>query len=129
MNIDFAYKRENCFVVFEVGYPAGYLVYQDDERYAEIEAYLQEHPEALKDEPLPPPPSDAELEAQAEAIRQSLFAEYDLAVKQHTRWIALGIDKDDSKLLAWHEYARQLELINDVEGWYKDPQWPPKPEA
>ena len=128
MNIDFAYKRENCFVVFEVGYPAGYLVYQDDERYAEIEAYLQEHPEALKEEPVPSPPTDAELEARAEAIRQALFAEYDKHVLQYQREVRLGVAGAVERLAAWDAYAEALRAMNDTPGWYKDPQWPPKPE-
>lgn len=129
MNIDFAYKRENCFVVFEVGYPAGYLVYQDDERYAEIEAYLQEHPEALKEEPVPSPPTDAELEAQAEATRQMLFAENDKSLMMYMRRLLAGDETARAGFEACNAYAEALRAMNDTEGWYLNPQWPVKPEA
>ena len=128
MNVEYIYKRDNCFVVFGVGYPAGYLVYQDDERYTEIEAYLAEHPEALVPEPLPPPPSDAELEAKAEATRQALFSEYDKKVLQYQREVRLGMTGAEARLAAWDAYAEALRVMNDTEGWYLNPQWPQKPE-
>ena len=129
MNIDFVYMRENCFVVFEVGYPAGYLVYKNDERYSCIEAYLQEHPEVLKEEPVPSPPTDAELEAQVEATRQALFSEYDKKVLQYQREVRLGLAGAEERLAAWDAYAEALRAINDTDGWFRDPQWPVKPEV
>jgi hypothetical protein len=37
-----------------------------DESRAEVEAYLAEHPEALVDEPVPPPPTKEQIAAQEE---------------------------------------------------------------
>lgn len=74
-------------------------------------------------------PTDAELEAQAEATRQALFAEYDKHVLQYQREVRLGIAGAEDRLAAWDAYAEALRAINDTEGWYKDPQWPVKPEA
>ena len=94
----------------------------------ELKAYLAEHPEALQDEPISPPPTDAELKARAEAQRQALFAEYDKKVLQYQREVRLGIAGAEEKLAAWDAYAEALRAINDVEGWFRDPQWPQKPE-
>lgn len=129
INIDYIYARDDCFVVFEVGYVAGYPVYSNDKRYAEIAAYLAEHPEALQDEPIPPPPTDTELGARAEATRQALFAEYDVKALQYQRKVRLGVAGGAERLAAWDAYAEALRAVNDTEGWYKDPQWPQKPEV
>ena len=94
----------------------------------ELETYLAEHSEALQDEPIPPPPTDAELEAQAEATRQALFAEYDKHVLQYQREVRLGLVGAEDRLAAWDAYAESLRAINDTEGWFRDPQWPEKPE-
>jgi hypothetical protein len=68
------------------------------------------------------------LEEQAEATRQALFAEYDKRVMQYQREIRLGMTGAEARLAAWDAYAEALRAINDVEGWYRDPQWPQKPE-
>lgn len=69
------------------------------------------------------------LAAQAEAQRQALFAEYDTKVLQYQREVRLGLVGAEDRLAAWDAYAEALRAINDTEGWYKDPQWPVKPEA
>ena len=94
----------------------------------ELKAYLAEHPEAVKEEPVPPPPSYEELAARAEAQRQTLFAEYDKHVLQYQREVRLGVAGGAERLAAWDAYAESLRAINDTEGWFRDPQWPEKPE-
>jgi hypothetical protein len=127
-NIAYFYQRENSFVCVIAGIEIGIIIKADDLEYAEIQAYLAEHPEALQDEPLPPPPSDAELEAQAEATRQAFFAENDKKALQYQREVRLGVAGAEEMLAAWDAYAEALRAVNDTEGWYKDPQWPEKPE-
>ena len=127
--IDHFYQRDSEFVCFVEGIGIGIIVKADEPEYAEIQAYLAEHPEDLKDEPLPPPPSDEELEAQAEATRQALFAEYDKKVLQYQREVRLGLVGAEDRLAAWDAYAEALRAMNDTEGWFRDPQWPVKPEV
>jgi hypothetical protein len=75
--------------------------------------------------PLP----DSMREERAEAQRQALFAEYDKKVLQYQREIRLGLVGAEDRLAAWDAYAEALRAINDTEGWYRNPQWPPKPEV
>lgn len=74
-------------------------------------------------------PSDEEMEARAEATRQALFAEYDKKVLQYQREVRLGLSGAEERLAAWDAYAEALRAINDTEGWFRDPQWPVKPEV
>ena len=69
------------------------------------------------------------LMQEAEAERQRRFAEYDTHVLMYQREIRLGVAGAAEKLAAWDAYAEALRAINDTEGWYKDPQWPVKPEV
>ena len=101
---------------------AGYAVDDIEEREITEEEWL--NPAALWNQP-----SDAMLEAQAEAKRQALFAEYDKKALQYQREVRLGIVGAEEKLAAWDAYAEALRAINDTDGWFRDPQWPPKPEA
>ena len=77
--------------------------------------------------------TDEQLEAQAEATRQALFAEYDHMVEvltnQHRRKDITDAEYEQ-KLAVLDAYAEALRAANDIEGWYKNPQWqPPKPEV
>jgi len=72
---------------------------------------------------------EEQLKTAAEATRQALFAEYDKKVLQYQREVRLGIAGAEEKLAAWDAYAESLRAINDAEGWYLNPQWPPQPEA
>lgn len=129
MNIDYVYDHnKTTYTVFEIGRIAGHFIPKDSPEGQEVTAYLAEHPEALVPEPLPPPPSDAELEAKAEAQRQALFAEYDVKALQYQREVRLGIAGAEARLAAWDAYAEALRAINNVDGWYLNPQWPQKPE-
>ena len=96
-----------------------------------IQTYIKERPEVWRDAPLysPPDTRDFEMQAQAEATRQALFAEYDKKVLQYQREVRLGLVGAEEMLAAWDAYAEALRAINDTDGWYKDPQWPPKPEV
>ena len=71
---------------------------------------------------------DAVRESRARAKREELFAEYDKKVLQYQREVRLGIAGAGVKLAAWDAYAEALRAINDTEGWFRDPQWPEKPE-
>jgi len=126
--IDHLYQRTNEFVCFVEGIGIGIIVKADEPEYAEIQAYLAEHPEALQDEPLPPPPSDAELEAKAEATRQALFAENDKPLMMYMRRLLAGDETARAGFEACNAYAESLRAINNIEGWFRDPQWPEKPE-
>lgn len=75
--------------------------------------------------PLP----DSMREERAEAQRQALFAEYDKKVLQYQREIRLGIAGAEERLAAWDAYAEALRAINDTPDWYRNPQWPVKPEV
>ena len=121
------YTRESEFIVLDG--QSIELCAKDSAQGREISAYLAEHPEALQDEPFPPPPTDAELGARAEAQRQALFSEYDKKVLQYQREVRLGIAGAEARLAAWDAYAESLRAINDTEGWFRDPQWPVKPEV
>jgi len=123
------YKRDDRFVVFESATSIGLHIKKDDPEYPDIEAYLQEHPEVLQDEPPIPPPTDAELKARAEAQRQALFAENDKPLMMYMRRMLAGDETARAGFEACNAYAEALRAINDTEGWYKDPQWPQKPEV
>ena len=62
--IDYCYKRGDIYAVFENGSDMGPWIYPDNPRYAEVLAYLAEHPEALVPEPVPPPPTPEQLLSQ-----------------------------------------------------------------
>lgn len=95
----------------------------------ELRAFIAEHPDCVKPEPTPPPPSPEQLEQAALARREVLFAEYDKKVLQYQREVRLGVAGAEEMLAAWDAYAESLRAINDTEGWFRDPQWPPKPEV
>ena len=57
-----------------------------------------------------------------------LFAEYDKHVLQYQREVRLGLVGAEDRLAAWDAYAEALRAVNDTEGWFRDPQWPEKPE-
>ena len=40
-----------------------------------------------------------------------------------------GVAGGAERLAAWDAYAESLRAINDTEGWFRDPQWPTKPEV
>ena len=82
----------------------------------------------VQPEPLPPEPSDAVLEAQAEATRQSFFSDYDLAIKMLSRAERLGDITATAKIIEWDNYAKALQELNNTENWYKDTIWPEQPE-
>ena len=74
------------------------------------------------------PTSNAVRESRARAKREELFAEYDVKALQYQREVRLGVAGGAERLAAWDAYAESLRAINDTEGWFRDPQWPEKPE-
>ena len=122
------YKRPNAYIEMYEKSGTGVFVYDNDPHYSEIEAYLEEYPESLLIEPPPAQPTDIQLEAQAEAQRQQLFANYDLAIKMLSRAQRLGDATAAAKIVQWDEYAVALQAMNDEPDWYRNPQWPEKPE-
>mgnify|MGYP001220282907 CR=1 FL=1 len=98
--------------------------------WKQVQAWLAEG-HKVQPEPLPPPPTDAQLEAAAEAQRQARFAEYDKAVSKCRRHIDEGDMSRDwaADLSAWHSYAMALEALNDAPGWFRETVWPVKPEV
>lgn len=95
----------------------------------ELQVYLAEFPESVQPEPLPPPPTDAQLESAAESQRQARFAEYDTAIMRLKRAERLGDPNATASIAQWDGYAVALQVLNDSPGWFRDPQWPPKPEV
>ncbi len=122
------YKRPNAYIEMYEKSGTGVFVYDNDPHYSEIEAYLEEYPESLLIEPPPAQPTDIQLEAQAEAQRQVLFAENDKQLIMYMRRLFAGDETARAGFDACNAYAEALRAINDTEGWYKDPQWPEKPE-
>jgi hypothetical protein len=94
-----------------------------------VEVYLAEHPDALVPEPIPPAPTDSQLEAAAEAQRQARFAEYDTAIMRLKRAERMGDPTATAKIAQWDEYAVALQALNDVPGWFRDTVWPIVPGA
>ena len=95
-----------------------------------IQTYIKERPEVWRDAPLysPPDTRDFEMQSQAEAQRQALFAAYDTAIMQLRRHERLGDETATAKIAEWDAYATALEAINDTPEWYLNPQWPTPPE-
>ena len=75
------------------------------------------------------PTPDAVRESRARAKREELFAEYDKKVLQYQREVRLGVAGAVERLAAWDAYAEALRAVNDTPDWYKNPQWPQKPEV
>lgn len=94
-----------------------------------IQTYIKEHPEVVSDPPPPPDTRDFEMQSQAEAQRQALFSEYDKKVLQYQREVRLGVAGGAERLAAWDAYAEALRAVNDTPDWYRNPQWPPRPEV
>jgi hypothetical protein len=103
--------------------------FTDDEFISETES-PEEIVELIASTFMPTP--DSVREARAEDTRQMLFTEYDHMVdvlnNRHRRGSITDAEYAD-KIAAWDAYARGLELVNDTEGWYLNPQWPVKPEV
>lgn len=74
-------------------------------------------------------PSDAELEARAEATRQALFAENDKPLMMYMRRLFAGDETARAGFEACNAYAEALRAMNDTPDWYRNPQWPTKPEV
>jgi hypothetical protein len=92
------------------------------------QTYIKEHPEVLSDPPLPVDTRDADMQAQAEAQRQALFAENDKPLMMYMRRLFAGDETARAGFEVCNAYAEALRAINDTPGWYLNPQWPPKPE-
>jgi len=101
---------------------AGFL--PDDIEEREITEAEWADPNALWNQP-----TDAELEARAEATRQALFAENDKLLMMYMRRLLAGDETARAGFEACNAYAEALRAINDTEGWYLNPQWPVKPEV
>ena len=93
-----------------------------------IQTYIKEHPEVVSDPPPPPDTRDFEMQAQAEATRQALFAENDKQLIMYMRRLLAGDETARAGFEACNAYAESLRAINNIEGWFRDPQWPEKPE-
>lgn len=78
------------------------------------------------------PTPDFIRESRAEAQRQALFDWYDHTVEilanQHRRKDITDAEYNE-KLAVLDAYAEALRAINDTPDWYKNPQWPQKPEV
>ena len=75
------------------------------------------------------PTSNAVRESRARAKREELFAEYDKKVLQYQREVRLGLAGAEERLATWDAYAEALRAVNDTPDWYRNPQWPTKPEV
>ena len=128
MNIENIYQSNGWLCATIDGVPMALNEAQYPELYAAVTEYLEEHPDAFQDAPSPPKLTDEQLEAQAEAQRQALFAAYDTAIMQLRRHERLGDETATAKIAEWDAYATALEAINDTPEWYLNPQWPEKPE-
>lgn len=122
-------RPDGTFIVQYQGNPYHVTDTSISVKLSEVEAYLLDHPDALQPEPLPPPPSDAQLEAAAESQRQALFAEYDTAIMRLKRAERLGNTGATASIALWDTYAVALQELNDAPGWFRDTVWPTKPEV
>ena len=100
--------------------------FTDDDFISEIEL-PDEIAELIATTFMPTP--DSIREARAEAQRQALFAEYDKKALQYQREVRLGMTGAEARLAAWDAYAEALRAVNDTPDWYRNPQWPTKPEV
>ena len=81
--------RENAY---EVSIP------ETDPRYAEIAVYLAEHPEALVPAPVSPPPTSAQLAAQARSIRDAAFESVRWRLERNTEEQELSKVPTDNRM-------------------------------
>ena len=68
-------RADSSYVIAYAGYPE-YHVPNNDEfaaLWAEVNAYAQEHPEQVTEEPAPPVPTEEELLARAKTLKTSEF--------------------------------------------------------
>lgn len=122
-------KNGNIVVDMENGTQCSINEAEYPDAWKEVQAYLADHPEAVQPEPLPPTPTDAQLEAAAESQRQARFAEYDTAIMRLKRAERLGDPNATANIARWDAYAVALQVLNDAPGWFKDTTWPTKPEV
>ena len=67
-------RADGSYVITHNGYP--YHVVNDEEMasfWSEVNAYAQEHPDQVTDEPAPPVPTEKELLARAKTLKTSEF--------------------------------------------------------
>ena len=79
------------------GFPCTINESEYPEAWAEVFAYLSEHPKALVPEPVPPPPSPKEVEAARIAGIKAKLAELDAQSARPMRAIAAGTATDDDR--------------------------------
>jgi len=71
------FRTKDSIAVYVEGIGGFIHIYPENEEYAEVQAYLLDHPEALIPEPVPPPPSAEELAAREVAEAKAYLASTD----------------------------------------------------
>ena len=116
MDINFLYRRDDSIVIFDMT-NIGHPIYRDDPRYAEVEAYLAENPEALVPEPVPPPPTPEALASQARALRDARLVANDRQIIIASRAQRTGDTTATVRLAALDAYAVALCDWPESEGF------------
>ena len=83
-------RPDGTYVIEHNGYP--YHVIESDPLFAEVQAYLLDHPEALVPEPVPPPPTGEELAARRVAEARTYLASTDWVIAKLGEAQMLGGD-------------------------------------
>jgi len=93
MDIQYCYKRGNTLIAFSGG--LGYHYEPGSAGYAEIEAHIAKHPEALKPEPAPSEPTAEEIKARRVAEVKARIKELDAQSISHIRAFQIGKQTED----------------------------------
>ena len=120
MDIAKAYKRKDGTYVVD-GYHVCPKYIDPHGKYdiAEVEAYLAEHPEALIPEPVPPPPTEAELASSIRSQRDALMRA-NVDCYNAARWETMA-EADRDKVRA---YRQALLDVTDQGTFPESVEWP-----
>ena len=126
-------SKDNYLLIYKVD-GGRYAVNEklDPDAWAEVQAWLSEHPDYVIAKDKPSDPTATELEAAAEAQRQAEFRWYDdqvwIAMQERDRG-ELTQEQYDAIIAPLYVFAKALRAMNNVEGWFRNPVWPTRPEV
>lgn len=110
-------RPDGTYVIEHNGYP--YHVIESDPLFAEVTAYLLDHPEALIHEPVPPPPTEEQLASTIRSQRDALMRT-NVDCYNAARWETMTEDERE----AVRVYRQLLLDITDQETFPQEVMWP-----